>query len=234
MQEDNMHPRESENSTLKKSIAIVPKVGGVLSLIAYAAITRDVTTKWRKKKNVALPSVVVFCICVVDSIYSFFCPFLSTWMAPADSWPYLAAGNTQTCAAQGFINTLTRVASMTYYAVLMVLFFLIVCFGWTESYMSKRSVRLSFVLPPIVIALGMAVPPLTLQMYNEALHYSCTLVSYPAGCETAFHPDVKCIRGRGAHNFWNAVVVYSLICNGVIIASVGLLTCSVFNQERKV
>ncbi|KAL7544556.1 hypothetical protein ACHAWF_007937 [Thalassiosira exigua] len=145
-------------------------------------------------------------------------------MAPAGSWAYLAAGTLQTCNAQGFINIASRVASMSYYAALMVLCeckgyaiqlmsqscqyvfhfnlpfcyakdFLTVRFGWTESYMSKRRVRLSFVLPPIIIALGFSIPPLLLQMYNVAFHFTCTIVSYPYGCETGFAPDTKCIRG---------------------------------------
>ncbi|KAL7517182.1 hypothetical protein ACHAWF_000108, partial [Thalassiosira exigua] len=97
--------------------------------------------------------------------------------------------------------------------------------------MSKRRVRLSFILPPIIIALGVSIPPLPLQMYNETLHFSCTLTAYPSGCE-AF-PDIDCIRGQGASTYWDAFVVYCIICNVIIVASVGLLTWTVFSQERK-
>ena len=42
-------------------------------------------------------------------------------MVPADTGVYLASGNTQTCTAQGFITAITLGASMSFYAVLMIL-----------------------------------------------------------------------------------------------------------------
>ncbi|KAL7551768.1 hypothetical protein ACHAWF_014964 [Thalassiosira exigua] len=224
-----MTPDEIE--TLRKSIAIVPKVGGFLSLIACTAIIRDVFIKWRRKKHISLSSVIVFCITVADWLFSLFCPFLSTWMMPANSWAYLASGTDQTCTAQGFIKTFTTVASMGYYAELMILFWTTVRFDLTESYTSKVKIQLSFVLPPIVVALGIAIPPVPLQMYNEARHYSCAINAFPNGCE--YKRKVDCVRGEGAWDYWYVFVAFSMICNIIIIGSVVLLTWSVYNQERK-
>ncbi|KAL7550857.1 hypothetical protein ACHAWF_014057 [Thalassiosira exigua] len=108
-------------TSLEKSIAIIPKVGGALSLIASTAIIRDVSIKWRSKKSVSLSSLLVFCISVADLLFSFFGSFMSTWMVPADSWHYLAAGNTQSCSAQGFITILSLTSSNGHYALLMLL-----------------------------------------------------------------------------------------------------------------
>lgn len=66
-------------SPLAKSIAILPKVGGTLSLIAGSLIIRDVILKWKLKKSVSLPTVLVFCITVADWFFSFFAAILSTW-----------------------------------------------------------------------------------------------------------------------------------------------------------
>jgi len=106
---------------MEKAIAIVPKVGGALSVIACSLIMRDVSIKWYRKKSVSLTSVILFCISVVDWLYSFFAAFLSTWMIPEESGAYLASGNIQTCTAQGFIIAFTVGASMSYYALLIIL-----------------------------------------------------------------------------------------------------------------
>ena len=50
------------------SIAIVPKVGGVLSLIACTFIMRDILIKWAGKKSVPLTSVIIFWISVAGNL----------------------------------------------------------------------------------------------------------------------------------------------------------------------
>ncbi|KAL7536464.1 hypothetical protein ACHAWF_005470 [Thalassiosira exigua] len=216
---------------LRRSIAIVPKVGGLLSLIACTLIMRDVSIKWHTKRNVSLSSLIVFSISVADWLYSLFGAFLSTWMIPSDTWHYLAAGNTQSCTAQGFIVILTVVASMSYYAALMLLFWIIVRFNWSERHMRQRKVQLSFLLPPPIIALGVAIPPLPLTMYNPASTFSCTIHAYPEDCE--HHPEVDCVRGEGAWAYWDILWIYNVVCNVVTVAAVGMLTFSVLTVERK-
>lgn len=218
-------------SSLEISIAIIPKVGGTLSLIANTLIMRDVSIKWHGKKLVPLTSVIVFCISACDWLCSFFSAFMSTWMVPADTGYYLASGNTQTCTAQGFITALTLGASMCFYAVLMILYWIIVNFGWTENRMSKWRVWLSFLLPPIIISFGLSIPPLFLGMYNHAGSYTCFIAPYPIDCET--NPEVDCIRGQGGWEYWDAYWAMGFICNLVIITFVSLLIYSVFKQERK-
>ena len=124
-----------EHSTFEVASAIIPKVGGSLSLIACTFIMRDVSTKWHRKRSVSLASVLIFCISIADWLYSLFCCFLSTWMAPVGHTTFhgqpifLAAGNTQSCTAQGFISTLAIGASMSYYATLMVFCEFSLCFS---------------------------------------------------------------------------------------------------------
>ncbi|KAL7546427.1 hypothetical protein ACHAWF_009761 [Thalassiosira exigua] len=219
------------SSYLEKSVAIIPKVGGALSLVACTAIIRDVSIKWHRKKTVPLTSVIVFCISVADWIFSLFGAFLSTWMIPPDSGHYLASGNTQSCTAQGFIVALSIGASMGYYTVLMILYWIVVRFGWTESRMSNWYIRLSFILPPIVISLGFAIPPLFFGMYNDAGVFTCFFAPYPLDCEV--NPDVKCVRGYGSYEYWMGFLIYNMVCLSVIIISVGLLIYTVFQQDRK-
>ena len=58
--------------------------------------------------------------------------------------------------------------------------FLIVKCGWTESRLSERGVRLSFLLPPAIIAFGIALPPLFFGMYNYSGSYAC-FIGTPLG-----------------------------------------------------
>ena len=66
-------------STFERANAIIPKVGGSLSLIACGLIIKDIILKWHKKRNVSLTSVLIFCISIADSLVSLFSSFLSTW-----------------------------------------------------------------------------------------------------------------------------------------------------------
>ncbi|KAL7527032.1 hypothetical protein ACHAWF_002008 [Thalassiosira exigua] len=220
-------------SALEKSIAIIPKVGGTLSMVASTFIVRDVALRWRSsRRSVPLTSAVVGCISVADWLYAFFGAFLSTWMAPSDSGHYLASGNARTCAAQGFIVTLTVGASMSYYAALMLLYWLIVRFRWTDGDMGGLGLQLSFTLPPFIIALCVAIPPLFLGggMYNDSGIFACFLAPYPLDCED--NPEVDCVRGEGAWEYWEGFWLYNLVCNVIIVASVCLLICTVLKQER--
>ncbi|KAL7554980.1 hypothetical protein ACHAWF_018563 [Thalassiosira exigua] len=221
-----------EYVTLRRSIAIIPKVGGVLSIAGSSAIVRDVSLKWREKKSVPLSSLLMFCISVLDCVGSFFCAFMSTWMVPRDSgWHLYTAGNTQTCTAQGFIWAFTSTASMNYYTLLMVLFWLIVQYGWNDSRLNKQSMRLLCVILPSIIALGMATPPLFWTMYNPG-PMMCFIAPKPFDCEG--NPKVECARGQGALVYWDIYWVYCTVCTIIIVVSVCLLVCSVFKQERKV
>ncbi|KAL7523563.1 hypothetical protein ACHAWF_001059, partial [Thalassiosira exigua] len=115
----------------------------------------------------------------------------------------------QSCTAQGFIVTLSLAASMIYYAVLMVLYWLIVRFRWQDSKLGKLNLRLSFTLPPVIIALGIAIPPLCFGMYNPA-SYTCFIQEYPLGCEE--NPKVDCTSGIGATKYWEFFWAFTFLC----------------------
>mmetsp|Transcript_31777 Transcript_31777/g.66820 ORF Transcript_31777/g.66820 Transcript_31777/m.66820 type:complete len:293 (+) Transcript_31777:391-1269(+) len=108
---------------------------------------------------------------------------------------------------------------------------LIVNFGWTETRLSKWRLRLAFLLPPIIISFGLAIPPLFLGMYNSGISYTCFIFPYPFECED--RPEVECTRGQGAWAYWSSYWLYALLCNLVIIMFVSLLIFSVFKTERK-
>ena len=185
-------------------------------------------------------------------------------MVPSDSVSlfgnkvYLASGNVQTCTAQGFFASLGVAASMSYYATLMVLYMLSVRYNWSENKMSNIRFRMYFILPPTIISLMAAVPPLFFEMYNWAGMYSCFLAPYPTYCGHEGYPD--CERGHGEmHNYVCSITslllsdnfqlrllllsggwayqdgywIYCMVLTVIIIICVIMLICTVFSQERK-
>ena len=83
---------EYTSSTLK-AFAIIPKVGGSLSIIGSCLILCDVGRKWQ---NVPLATEVVAHITVANLFIAFWECFLSTWMVPRGSPAYMARGNVAT------------------------------------------------------------------------------------------------------------------------------------------
>ena len=101
-----------------KAWAILPKVGGSLSTIGSILILRDIAKKWEK---VPLTTEVMALISVANLCIAFWECFLSTWMVPRDSYAYMAAGNTATCEAQGFISVMMFIILEISYTILSTL-----------------------------------------------------------------------------------------------------------------
>ena len=96
--------------------------------------------------------------------------------------------------------------------------------------MKTTKMRLAFLLPPVVAALTLAVPPLFYQMYNPSGLY-CSLNIYPNDCE--YNEDVQCTRGKNAFTVQAVTLLYALLCNLIVIVFMVLLICSVYKQEKK-
>ena len=102
--------------------------------------------------------------------------------------------------------------------------------GWTKNQMKTKKMRVAFLLPPFIISLAMAVPPLFYQMYNPTLFY-CSLNQYPNDCE--YDPEVPCTRGENALIVQAVSLLYALLCTLIVIIFMVLLICSVYSQEKK-
>eukprot|EP00984_Skeletonema_dohrnii_P000290 scaffold95_cov93-Skeletonema_dohrnii-CCMP3373.AAC.1 len=102
--------------------------------------------------------------------------------------------------------------------------------GWTKNQLKSNKIRAAFLLPPVIAALLMSVPPLFYQMYNPAV-FQCSLNQYPSDCE--FNPDVPCTRGENALIAQRATLMYALVCNLIVIVFIVLLILSVYSQEKK-
>ena len=89
-----------------KAFAIIPKAGGLLTIIG--SIMREIMTL----------------IAAANLFLGIFENFLSTWMVPKSSPAFMAYGNTATCDTQGFISVLMFVVTTSAYTMLSALYYL--------------------------------------------------------------------------------------------------------------
>jgi hypothetical protein len=220
---------------LGRGVEIVPKFTGAVSIIASTLVARHITTtkQWRE---ISLTNMMIFWISVVDIIASFFVYFMSTWMAPSShaDWQVYAAGTTATCTAQGFFAVFSLAYFSTAYTQLAILYWLIVRHGWTKKQMEKKGIRLSFLLPPLLVALCFSVPPLFFQMYNP-YHYTCFIMSFTYNCDDLVGAHIPCTRGSDHGTQVSRTVLYGylLFGNTAVVLFMGLLIFAVYKQEKK-
>lgn len=104
---------------LDRSLVILPKISGILSIIGSGLLARHVARKGFK--DASLSSRMLFGISTVDIISSFFVHFLSSWMAPRGSGLTFAAGNIATCSFQGFVLVFDLIFFATAYSELAII-----------------------------------------------------------------------------------------------------------------
>jgi len=210
-----------------KSYIILGKIVAVPSILASIFLARDIINKYVKQKNVALTSLILLGISVVNIIGSIGW-FMTSWMVPKGDAPY-AAGNIASCNAQGFFVSMQFIYFVTAYTELAALYYLIVKRrSWNDDYMKQRKIRLLFLLPPVVISLIFATVPLFYEMYNVAIVF-CYLAAYPPGCDE----DNSCVRGTKAGPVQTFQFAYTMICNVVIIIFMVMLVHHVKQIESR-
>ena len=108
--------------------------------------------------------------------------------------------------------------------------FFIVRHGWTTDQMKKNKILVTFLLPPFITSIAVAVPPLFYDLYNPIGRY-CTVVPYPFSC---FQESGSCIRGENGIIVLSLTYCYVFVCNLAVIVFMGLLVFSVYSQEKKI
>ena len=98
--------------------ALIPKFGGFISLIASALVVRDLITQTWHHRVIPLTPAITLGKCVSCCMFSFFGPFMSTWMAPVGD-AFYALGNTTSCTIQGFLVTFSIVSFVAYFIALV-------------------------------------------------------------------------------------------------------------------
>lgn len=133
--------------------------------------------------------------------------------------------------AQGFFMLFAFVYMSTAYTLLGALYCLIVRRGWTSDQLKQRRFRAMFLLPQLVLALAMSVPPLFFNMYNPSYLF-CYVEQYPFMCD--WDPTViPCTRGNNALVVQYTALIYAMVCNVIIIIFMIALVLTVHKQESK-
>ncbi|KAL7441498.1 hypothetical protein ACHAXM_011545 [Skeletonema potamos] len=206
-----------------KAIVIIPKVGGVLSMVGSLLILRDVTLKIKLHRTIPLSTKIMTLITVALLFIGFWDSFLSTWMVPKDSpHAFLASGNVTTCNIQAFFAVSMLIIVETAYTMLSALYYITVARrDWTTAKTQSSKVMLSFLALPIVIGLGFAIPLLVTNQFNFTGVYSCSISPYPLGCE--YEEDIPCTRGPNSSYILRGLFIYVLFCFAFIVIFLSLL-----------
>lgn len=151
------------------AIATVPKVTGALSMAGSGWITYEVLSDPHKRHKTYHRLVVLLSICDIISSFSY---FLSTWPIPQGEnvgwkspYHYQAVGNAATCTAQGF-GIQFGVTTAFFNIMLAIHYLLVIKFNYTESALKKKEPFLWGTA--LVVGLGLSVPGLVLQIYNNS------------------------------------------------------------------
>lgn len=173
----------------QRTLAIMPKVTGLLSLLCSTIVVHSVLRS--PKKRARIYHRLMLCISLLDMCNSFWL-ILSTWPIPSDSGLVYAVGNQTTCITQGFFIQCS-IAAPLLNGSLAVYYLLVLKYEWKEKHIKKYE-RLMYSLP-LIWALGTATISIPLRLFNNASLW-CWIAPFPAGCE-----DDDCIRGANASNF---------------------------------
>ncbi|EJK47674.1 hypothetical protein THAOC_33590 [Thalassiosira oceanica] len=103
---------------------------------------------------------------------------------------------------------------------------------WTETKMKQTGFRVAFFLPPVVVSLGLAVPPLFYELYNFSGLNICQFMPYPMDC--AWDDEVPCLRGNTEATviFFYLFVGFGALSNVTIVVFMVMLTHAIWKQER--
>jgi hypothetical protein len=213
----------NSHSAKSKTLALLPKFTGALSVIGSTYIFQDVV--FHKNPIHRVYHRLVLGLSCADMVASFVI-ILSTWPIPEMQGVYLASGTTQTCTAQGFFNELGNMATPLYNTSLCAYYVLVIRNAWVEDRIRSRAEPWMHAIP-ITISSTISLLGLPFDLYNNA-GFLCWIAAFPQGCQA----DGTCTRGVHADIFrW---VHYAIIWSAILLITLGMYSIylKVKEQER--
>jgi len=213
-----------------KSMVIIPKITGLMSMFGSIAFIRDLIKGPRAKRE-QMTSKMLIAMNISDLLVTSIVHVIGTWFVPKGTG-FWSAGNEHTCDIQGWSYVLFYLSALGYNATLSIVFLLLVCYSWSEEDFRKWSY---FILgsPPLLVTL-LYIPCLryyTYMNYNGA--WSCGFVPSPPGCSVT--PGMECKEENlGIYDYQALIGVCFLIlsCSIIIYACVRLFLVSRQSDER--
>jgi hypothetical protein len=204
-------------SPQSKTLALLPKFTGFLSLMGSGFIFQDVVLHKNFHRVYHRLVLGMSCADMIASIVN----ILSTWPIPADSkGVFLASGTTQTCTAQGFFNELGNLATPLYNASLCAYYVLVIRSGWAEDKIKARAEPIMHIIP-MTTALLIALLGVPFTLYNNS-GWLCWIAPYQ--CDD----DGTCVRGQHSSIFrW---VHYAIVWSAILWVTAGMT--SIYMKAR--
>jgi len=158
-----------------KSLVIIPKITGMMSILGSIAILRDLLKGPRAERK-KITSKVLIAMNISDLLSTSIVHVIGTWFVPKGT-AFWSAGNEHTCDIQGWSNVLFYCYALGYNAALSIVYLLIVRYSWNEEDFRKWSY---FILcsPPLLVTL----------LYIPCMRYY-KYMDYTGGWTCFFNPS---------------------------------------------
>jgi hypothetical protein len=156
----------TEYTAQSKTLAIIPKIPALLSMMGSGYIVNNILRHPDKRKNLYNRLMLGISVCDIIASHSY---FLGTWLIPRGSsgpfgYVFWAFGTDGTCNYGGFFNQFA-VASPLYNAALSIYYLLKIRFNWKDS--SLKRIEPIFHGFPILYGVGTAITALVKQLYGN-------------------------------------------------------------------
>jgi len=213
-----------------KSLVIIPKITGLISILGSIAILRDLIKGPRAKRE-RMSSKVLIAMNISDLLSTSILHVIGTWFVPKGTG-FWSAGNEHTCDIQGWSDVLFYYYALVYNAALSIVFLLSVRYSWDEEDFRKWSY---FILcsPPLLVTL-LFIPSLRYYKYmNYGGGWNCNFSPSPPGCNLT--PGMECNEENlGIYDYQALIGVCFLIlsCSIIIYACVRLFLVARQSDER--
>ena len=148
---------------------IAQKVTSALSILGSSYIIQDVLRDPRKRDESTYHRIML-CLSCSDLMFSFFGPFLGSWVMPRGIQMF-AVGNNFSCSFTGFFNVMTATSTPLYNCSLATFYMLKLKFSWVNS--RVKAVEKWLLLLPCTVGLIVAIPS-TATLGLMAHQYFCS------------------------------------------------------------
>jgi hypothetical protein len=147
-----------------RSFVIIPKIMGFLSFSGSLYIVQDVMRNPKKRKSTYYK--ILLGMSLLDTMGSFFGPFLGTWPMPKGNHLY-AIGTVTACDIAGFLHQFGSCGTPFYNCSLVTFYLLLLKYNWSNTKIAR--VEKYFHIVPWTMCLLTSIPALLLKAYGSTI-----------------------------------------------------------------
>ncbi|CAB9515367.1 expressed unknown protein [Seminavis robusta] len=207
-------------------MAYLPKPFSLLSLMCSYVIIREILCEKKIRGRVGGTPLnrMLMAMAIGDIIFSL-AYFIGVWAAPQEAaYGLEGQGSVGSCTFQGFLVQLGLMLSVLSSTSLSFFYLLLVGRNWRDSDLEAWEFPIHGVI--WLIALGLAIYPLPLQLYNSAGEV-CWIESVPPSCS-----GDDCMRGPDPWFHQVIGLVLPFVCLLLSLLNLGFILCKVRQVEN--